>query len=255
MIKDLVSIVTPSYNSSEFIAETIESVLGQSYKKWEMIIVDDASLDNSSDIIEMYAEKDERIKSIKLTKNGGGVAARNKGIDKASGDYMVFLDHDDVWHNDFLEKSLELMVSNDYGLVFSSYEVIDKNSNKALNDFIAPDRVNYQDMLKTSSIGCLTAVYNVQKLGKIYMQDVWSADYVFWLTVLKKIDYAYSTKEPLAKYRVLTNSMSNNKFNQARHQWEVYRKIEKINLFKSVYYFVQYAYYGLKKHKLCSILL
>jgi len=246
---NLVSIITPSYNSLRFISQTIESVLSQTYKNWEMIIVDDVSPDNSNEIIEEYIKKDSRIKLIKLEKNSGPAVARNRAIEEAKGRYIAFLDADDLWHPNKLEKQIAFMNENNLSFTYSSYELIDEEGND-LGSFKTKEKITYSEMLKTSSVGCLTAIYDTEKLGKVYMPLILKRqDYGLWLKLLKDIDTTKGILEPLGTYRILKNSVSSNKINAAKYQWKIYREVEKLSLVKSTYYFIQYAYYGLKKYK------
>jgi len=246
---DLVSIITPSYKSEKFIFQTIDSVLAQTYQNWELIIVDDCSPDNSNEIIENYCKKDNRIKLIKLEKNSGPAVARNKGIDLARGKYIAFLDSDDVWLPEKLEKQIQFMKKNNVLLCYSSYLIIDENS-KEIGKFIIPKtKVSYKDLLKTCIIGNLTAIYDAEAIGKYYMKDVGHEDYTLWLKILKRVYFAYGIEEPLAKYRVMKKSVSNNKIKAAIWQWNIYREVEKLSLAKSIYYFIHYAFNGIKKYK------
>lgn len=246
--EDLVSIITPSYNAAKFIAQTVESVTNQTYENWEMIIVDDCSVDNSVEIIQNYIQKDSRIKFLKLEKNSGPAIARNKAIKAANGRYIAFLDADDIWLPHKLKTQIQFMDDNDLLFTYSSYYLIDEKG-KDLGFFNTKSKISYTDMLKTCSVGCLTAIYDVQKIGKLYMPNIFKRqDYGLWLKILKKIDYAYGVQEPLAKYRILDNSLSRNKIQAARYQWKIYRNIEKLGLIKSLYYFVQYAYHGIRKY-------
>lgn len=245
----MVSIITPSYKSVKFISQTIESVLNQTYQDWEMIIVDDVSPDNSNEIIEKYIKKDDRIKLIKLEKNGGPAVARNRAIEEASGRYIAFLDADDLWMPGKLEKQIKFMVNNNIVLSYSSYDLIDEDNND-LGTFITKPKVNYSDLLKTNSIGCLTAIYDTEKIGKVLMPDIIKRqDYGLWLNILKKTDHAKGILESLAKYRIMKNSVSSNKFVAAKYVWKIFRDVEKLNIFKSCYYFCFYVYNGLKKYK------
>ena len=248
-MNNLVSIITPSYKSEKFISETIESVLSQTYQNWEMIIVDDWSPDNSNKIIEEYCEKDDRIKLIKLEKNSGPAVARNRAIEEAKGRYIAFLDADDLWKPEKLEKQLLYMNENNLAFAYSSYDLIDENNNN-IGTFITKEIITYEDMLKTCSVGCLTAIYDTKKLGKVYMPNILKRqDYGLWLKILKKIGSTKGILEPLAIYRIRKDSVSSNKIKAAQYQWKIYREVEKLNLFQSVYYFIQYAYYGVRKYK------
>jgi glycosyltransferase involved in cell wall biosynthesis len=248
-MNNIVSIITPSYNSEKFIKDTIGSVLSQTYKNWEMIIVDDVSLDNSNEIIEEYCKKDSRIKLIKLAKNSGPAVARNRAIQEAKGRYIAFLDADDLWMSEKLEKQIKFMTDNDLAFTYSSYGLIDEYGND-LGSFRTKESITYYDMLKTCSVGCLTAIYDTNKIGKVYMPNILKRqDYGLWLKILKEIGSTKGILEPLATYRILENSVSSNKIKAASYQWKIYREVEELNIFQSIYYFIQYAYYGIRKYK------
>jgi len=249
-MKPLVSIITPSYNSSEFISQTIESVLNQTFNNWEMIIIDDYSTDNSTSIIKKYTNKDARIKLIELTKNSGPAKARNKGIVIAKGDFLTFIDADDVWFSTFLENSLE-EEKNSEGFVFSSYERKDENLKPKYANFIVPHKVSYTDVLKTNSISCLTAFINVKKLGKRYMPEVlYRQDMGLWLKYLRQINYAKGIKKPQAIYRIRKKSHSRKKLNLLHHQWNFYRNVAKLSVISSGFYLLMWSILGIKKYYL-----
>ena len=165
----LVSIITPSYKSEKFISQTIESVLGQTYQNWEIIIVDDVSPDNSNKIIEEYSKKDSRIKLIKLEKNSGAAVARNIAIEESKGRYIAFLDADDIWKPEKLEKQIEFMRKNNYAFTYTAYEKVDENG-VVFGKIGVPLKVSYNQLLRTCVIGCLTAVYDREKLAKFICQ-------------------------------------------------------------------------------------
>jgi glycosyltransferase involved in cell wall biosynthesis len=244
----LVSIIIPCYNSSKFISQTIESVLNQTHQNWEMIIVDDCSTDNSVRILTEYIKNDERIKLIKLEKNSGPAIARNRATEEAKGRYIAFLDSDDVWLPKKLEIQLKFMSKNKVSLCYSSYYLIDETGIET-GLFITKEKSNYDKLLKSNFIGNLTAIYDTEYLGKQYTNNVRRQDYALWLKILKRIDEANGILEPLAKYRIHNKSISANKIKAASWQWNIYRNVEKLNLIKSMYYFMHYAYYGLFKYK------
>ncbi|OCL99253.1 putative teichuronic acid biosynthesis glycosyltransferase TuaG [Aliarcobacter thereius] len=253
LINNLVSIITPSYNSEKFISKTIDSVISQTYENWEMIIVDDVSPDNVNEIIEEYIKKDSRIKLIKLEKNSGAAFARNRAIEEAKGRFIAFLDADDCWKKDKLEIQINFMIKNDYAFTYTAYEKIDENGN-FLGNMGVPQKVSYSNLLKTCVIGCLTSVYDVQKLGKVYMPtNTKREDFATWLSILKKIDFAYGIKENLSQYRVYENQSSGKKAKMAKENWKLYREIEKLNLLKACYYFSHYAVRGVLRTKFPKI--
>jgi glycosyltransferase involved in cell wall biosynthesis len=248
-MNNLVSIITPSYSSKRFIKETIGSVLSQTYKNWEMIIVDDLSPDNSNEIIEEFIKKDSRIKLIKLEKNSGPAVARNRAIKEAKGRYIAFLDADDLWIPEKLEKQISFMSEYDLAFTYSSYNLTDEHNND-LGSFATKEVITYNSMLKTCSVGCLTAIYDTEKLGKVFMPYILKRqDYGTWLKILRDIKSTKGMLEPLATYRILKNSVSSNKFEAAKYVWKVFREIENLNIFLSCYYFCFYAYNGIKKYK------
>lgn len=248
MKEDLVSIITPSYNASRFISQTIGSVISQTYKNWEMIIIDDCSTDNSIMLIEDYINKDDRIKLIKLKRNSGPANARNRGIKEANGKYIAFLDSDDLWMPQKLEKQIKFMQDNRLSLTYSSYETMDIN-NKNINHRTIKKTITYRDMLKSNHIGNLTGIYDCEKIGKYYMDNVGHEDYTLWLKIMKEIRETQGIIEPLAKYRILSKSISSNKLKVLSWQWKIYRDIIKLNIFSSIYYFMWYIYYSLKKRR------
>src|SRR5690554_4163648 len=245
----LVSIISPSYNSSSYITNTIDSVLSQTNNNWEMLIIDDCSTDNSVEVIQSFIDKDPRIKLIQLTENSGAAVARNKGIEAAKGRYIAFLDSDDAWSPDKLEKQLAFMQANDYPFTFAAYDKVNE-AGKVFGHVGVPDKVTYSDLLKSCSIGCLTAMYDTQFFGKVYMPLIRKRqDLGLWLKLLKKTKYAYGLNETLGFYKVRKDSISANKKIAALFTWRLYRDIEKLSLPKASYYFSHYAVRGLLRTK------
>lgn len=248
MLTPEVSIITANYNSEKYITQTINSIIKQTFTNWEMIIVDDFSTDASCEIIEKINEN--RIKLIKLDKNGGPAVSRNVGIKESQGRYIVFIDSDDLWETEFLKKSIQMIKKKNCGLIYSSYYRKNEDLTKDFGAFIVPERVKYTDILKSNSIACLTGMYDTKKLGKCYMPEIQKRqDMGLWLSILKKIDYAYGIKEPLATYRMRKLSVSSNKFVAARYNWKLYRQIEHLSFIKSLYYFSHYMIRGFLKNK------
>jgi len=247
MYEPFVSIIMPLYNCEEYIQESIESVRQQTYKNWELIIVDDASTDQSVDIVKQIMKEESRICFIGLNINRGAANARNIATEEAKGRFITFLDSDDLWLPNKLVKQIEVMEMENILFSYGSYILIDDNGNSR-GIFKAKNKVSYEDMLKTSEIGTLTMIYNADELGKHYFLEVGHEDYVMKLQVLKKVEFAKGISEPLAKYRVSSNSLSSNKFKAARWQWKIYRDIENLSFLKSIYYFTIYAYNGLKRY-------
>lgn len=248
MKNNLVSIITPMYNSERYIEYTIESVLKQTYTDWEMLIIDDCSTDKSADIAKSYAKKDSRIKYIRVKENRGVSHARNIGLKEAEGQFIAFLDSDDIWNNKKLQKQVEFMKDNNYIITFTSYELIGENNEKLDKVVRVPKEVDYNTLLKGNVLGCLTVVVDRSKLDfEIKMTGVRHEDYVLWLAILKKGYTAYGINDVLASYRKSSTSLSGNKVKSAMWTWNIYRNIEKIPLHKAVYYFVNYSINGIKK--------
>ena len=244
-----VSVITPSHNSAQFISETIRSVLNQSFSDWELIVVDDCSTDNSVEVIQSFVDQDSRIKLIQLSENSGAAVARNTAIEAAAGRFIAFLDSDDKWLPHKLETQIQFMQDNDVAFSYAAYEKINEQG-KAVGKIGVPERVTYNDLLKVCSIGCLTAVYDTQKLGKIYMPLIRKRqDLGLWLRILKQIPYAYGVQEVLGQYQLRSDSISANKRSAAQFTWKLYREVEKLNIFKASYFFAHYAVNGVLRTK------
>lgn len=245
--ENLVSIIMPSYNTGQFIKETISSVLAQDYLKWELIIVDDNSSDDSVAVIKSLLKEDARIQLIQNDTNLGAAVSRNLAIEKAQGRFIAFLDSDDLWSSNKLSKQITFMLDNNYCFTYAAYDKIDEEGNP-IGHIDVPKKSSYKSLLRTCSIGCLTAIYDTLTLGKIYLPLIRKRqDYGLWLRILKKIDFAYGYEDTLAKYRVRTNSISSNKFSAANYQWKIYREVEKLSLVSSLYHMLTYTLNGIWK--------
>ena len=248
-IDGLVSIITPAYNAAAYIAETIESVLAQTYTNWEMLIVNDCSKDNTPEIVESYAAKDKRIKLINLKQNSGAGVARNTAIQNAKGRYIAFLDSDDLWKKDKLQKQIEFMQQNDYAFTFTSYEHFKETQENIQNQVQIPKSLNYNQALKGNKIGCLTVMLDRRQIQSIHFTTQKHEDYILWLNILKQGITAYGIQESLALYRTgNSKSVSGNKLKSAMWTWKVYRESQRLSFIKSMYYFWFYVVNGLKKH-------
>ncbi|MGF1726741.1 glycosyltransferase family 2 protein [Photobacterium nomapromontoriensis] len=249
---ELISIIMPAFNAQKYISDTIESVISQTYDNWELIIVDDCSRDNTKDIIENFCSIDNRIHYYINDKNSGSAFSRNKALEKAKGRFIAFLDADDLWDNDFLKSQLSFLNKSNSPLVFSSYRRIDESGNKILKDFIVPGIVCYDDLLKTCSISCLTAVYDCDKIGKHYFDSSLGSlrdDYAMWLSILKSGIVATGNSNVLASYRVFSQSTTSKKYKMIPRQYGIYRNVEKFGLMKSLYYTFHWSVNGLIKYK------
>lgn len=244
----LVSIITPSYNSSKFIEECINSVISQTYLEWEMIIVDDCSIDNSRDLITKFAKENDRIKPIFLEENVGAAEARNIAIKKSQGKYIAFLDSDDLWKNNKLEKQLSFMNERNIAFSFTSYQSISENGMDKYSVIKVPYQIDYHSYLKNTIIGCLTVVIDRDKTGNFEMPNIRSShDMALWLLIMKRGFSAYGLNENLAYYRIVSTSNTSKKWKAAKEVWDVYRKVEQLNIVYSAICFVGYVYNAIKK--------
>lgn len=244
-MSDLISIITPTYNCGKFIEETIESVLNQTYKNWEMIIVDDCSKDDTKEVVEKYTSKDDRIKYYLLEENSGAAVTRTKAMELAKGNYIAFLDSDDLWMEDKLERQLEFMKNNNYAFTCTAYEQIDEVGN-LLNKIIKTKvKTDYNGILLSCPVGNSTVMYDVDKLGKFVVPNIRKRnDDALWLQILKKEKYIYGMPDILMKYRIRSNSISSNKVQLVKYHWKLYRDIENLSVARSVFHI---CYWGLIK--------
>ena len=230
-MEPLVSIITPSYNSANFIGATIESVLNQTYKNFEMIIVDDLSTDNTEQIVKKYLKNDKRIKFFSLPKKGGASEARNKAISEAKGKYIAFLDSDDIWKKEKLENQISFMENNNIDFSYTDYEYIDEQGKNIGKIRVCPKKISYFRMLLGDSIGCLTVVYNAEKVGKIAIPKLKKRnDYALWCKALKKVKKGYKLNEILASYRKVSSSISSgSKVGLLKFHYQMHREVNKFN--------------------------
>ena len=247
-MNSIVSIITPSYNSEKFIKTCVESVIAQTYINWEMIIVDDASQDASKEKIILLSHNEPRIKTIFLDKNIGAAQARNIAIRQAKGQYIAFLDSDDLWESQKLEKQVSFMSKHKIGFSFTTYQLISEDGLHDLNIIKAPSKVTYPSYLKNTIIGCLTVVIDREKIGDFEMPDIRSShDMALWLQIMRGGVAAYGLDENLAKYRVVSSSNTGDKIKAAKDVWKVYRELEKLSFLYSFWCFVNYVFFAIKK--------
>lgn len=242
MIEGLVSIIMPSYNAARFIGESINSVLLQTYSNWELLIVDDCSKDNSVEVVRKFANIDKRVVLFSLEKNVGAAAARNVAIEHAQGQYIAFLDSDDVWDEYKLEKQLAFMKQYSYVFTFSNYYVMEENGKKTKNIVKVPSSLSYHQYLRNTIIGCLTVIIDRQQTGDFKMPLIKSShDMALWLLIMKRGFKAYGLKDVLAGYRLVSTSNTAKKWKAAKDVWKVYREIEGLSVLYAAYCFCGYA--------------
>lgn len=242
-----VSIIVPVYNAHKFIKETIECVLDQTHSNFELILVNDCSSDNSVEIINSY--KDDRIVLLNNEKNSGAAVSRNNGIKYATGNYICFLDADDLWEKEKLEKQINFMKEKNCEFSFTGYEFANELGIPNGKKVYIPSTITYKQALKNTTIWTSTVMFDMSKLNKedIYMPDVKSEDTACWWRILKQIEKAYGLNEILSYYRRSEGTLSSNKIEALRRIWNLYRNVEKLNIFKSAYCFCGYAFNAVKR--------
>lgn len=246
---EYISIVTPCYNAKDTISQTIESVLAQSFSDWKMIIVDDCSSDGTADIIKSYITRDSRISYFKTAHPSGSPSLpRNIGLENAKGKYIAFLDSDDMWLPDKLEKQMKFIEENDYEFVYSNYEKISYSGNRTGRIVTMPKKSTFWDVLETCTIPCLTAVISSNRIGNHRFKSIPKEDFAFWLEILKEGVIAYNQGEVLALYRVQQKSRSSNKFKMIKNQWFVLRQIEGVKPLIAVFFMIPFIFNGILKY-------
>lgn len=248
-MEPLVSIITPIYNAEKYLDETILSVINQSYKNWELILIDDCSVDKSYEIIKKYLKNDKRIKYLKNNKNIGPALTRNKGINNSNGEYIAFLDSDDFWKKSKLKNQIDFMRKNKLYLCHGNYYFCNPYG-EILKEVRVSEKIDYKTLLKENQFKTMTMIVKKEILEGIRFQDIKHEDFAFFLDILKKIDYSMSDKDQIDSFcRIGKVSVSSNKLKSALWTWKIYRKYEKLNLLQSMYYFINYALRGIKKYK------
>ena len=247
----LVSVITPCYNMEHFVAETVQSVRNQTYQHWEMLIVCEASTDRTVEILQSLAEQDERIKITIKTDHSGIADARNQAIQQARGHYLAFLDADDLWHPDKLERQLRFMQDNKVGFSFSSYDLVDEAGQQLGKTIRAHHDMSYKSYLRNTIIGCSTVMVDTNIVGPVIVPRFrTSEDTATWLDILKQGHLAYVISQPLVSYRIRSKSASSNKLKASHDLWCVYRRHEKMPFFKACFYFCCYVFNAIKKRVL-----
>ncbi len=242
----------PAHNAANTLADSIRSVQAQSHRDWELLITNDGSSDKTAEILEAFAAEDERIRIFSFTEGRGAAAARNQSIANASGSFIAFLDSDDLWLPQKLEKQLAFMAEKQLVLSYTSYSKIDEKGGLASSQeryVRCPRRMTYQRLLLNNDIGCLTAMYDAERLGIRLMPEILRRqDYGLWLSILKEGHVALGLDECLALYRQTSSGLSGNKPQTALFNWKLYRDVEKLPLWRAVYCFANYMIRSAWKH-------
>lgn len=246
----IVSVIMPAYNSEKYIKEAMESVLAQSMKELELLVIDDHSTDRTFEIAQTLAERDARVHIIRNEHNLGVAQSRNKGMAAANGLYIALLDSDDIWYDTKLEKQMALIKESNADIVYTSYRMRSDVAAVTYGDFIVPQKINYEELLIRNVFGCSTVLF-AGKIAETYRFDesFYHEDYVLWLQLLRDGYRAAGVTEPLAEYRVVENSRSADKKNSAMKRWKIYRRYLHLPLCKSIGCFVRYGIAGIKKYK------
>lgn len=235
-IDNLVSIITPTYNAEKYISATIQTVQNQTHKNWELLIIDDCSTDNTVGMINNLIKLDNRIQLHVLPSNQGVGASRNIGVAQSKGSYISFLDSDDLWKSNKLERQLDFMKENNLAFTFSFYECIDESGNNLNIRKEAPNFTTYKKLFFCNYIGNSTAIYNAEILGKIAINKIRKRqDWMLWLTIVKKLKAAQPIPEALSYYRIRKNSISSSKMELLKYNFKVYHKFHKLNFLVSAF--------------------
>lgn len=245
----LVSVIMPAYNAERYIGEAISSVLSQTYKNWELLILDDCSSDRTAEIAEEFEKADPRIRLLRNPQNLGTARTRNRGFDLADGEWIALLDCDDVWHEKKLEKQLAVAGHSGADIIYCSYALMNENGTH-LSVFLVPEATDYEAMLRESVLSCSTVLLSRPLLAEHrFSEAYYHEDYVLWLELLKAGYKAAASKEVLAKYRIVKGSRSNDKLKSAKNRWLIYRKTEMLPLPKAIHVFTAYVFHGVVKHR------
>ncbi len=241
MTSPMVSVITPAYNSAGLIGQTIRSVRDQTYDRWEMIVVDDASTDHTAEVVARHAAEDPRIILITQTRNAGPPAARNRGLAEARSRYVAFLDHDDLWLPDKLRRQLEFMQRTGAALSYTGYGRMSEDGARCGGQIKVPPRLGYRQYLRNTAIAMLTTMVDRERTGEVRFRDVPYDDFVMWLSLLKRGHIARGLQEDLARFRVVRGSLSSDKRRAAAWVWRTYRDIEGLSLLDSAWCLAGYA--------------
>lgn len=244
-MNELISIIVPVYNAENFILETMDCVLAQTYPEWELLMVEDCGSDRSAEVIAQYAEEkqESRIRLIRQPSNQGAARARNRGLKEAKGKYIAYLDADDLWMPEKLERELAFLKDKDAAFVFTGYEFADENGRGMGKVVHVPKTLSYRQALSNTTIFTTTVMFDTEKIPKeqLKMPEIKSEDTALWWKVLRSGHTAYGLDENLALYRRPGRSLSSNKLEALRRIWNLYRKAEGMSVASSAWHFCFWA--------------
>jgi teichuronic acid biosynthesis glycosyltransferase TuaG len=249
MKQDLVSIITPAYKAAAHVGQTIESVLAQTCGQWEMLIADDCSPDDTRTVVAAWAARDARVRLIPMPKNGGPAAARNGALAQAQGRWIAFLDSDDLWLPQKLERSIAHAQANGAALVFTGFRRISFDGARTGDYIGVPRTLTYRQLLGNTAIATSTVLLDRAQCGDVRMKPVFYDDFACWLEILKRGFVAHGLDEDLMRYRVMPASVSRNKKRSAQEVWKAYRRVEHLGPLASAWHFTSYALHALRKYR------
>lgn len=247
MNKPLVSIVTPVYNAENYILKTIDSIEKQTYDNWELILCENGSTDNTKEVLKSL--NNPKIKVVTEDDNLGAARSRNKGVDLSNGEYICYIDADDLWRPDKLKNQVEFMQDKDIAFCFTGYEFGDEEAIPQGKVVRVPDTLSYEQALRNTTIFTSTVMFDMKKLTKeqIHMPVVKSEDTALWWRLLREGYTAYGLDENLVIYRRPAKSLSSNKLEAVRRIWNLYRNVEHLNIFKSAFCFLGWGFRAVKR--------
>lgn len=237
----LVSVITAAFNAENYIAETIASVQQQTLEDWEILVADDGSWDNTASIVRQLAKADPRVKLVSLAENGGVARARNAALAQAQGRFVAFLDSDDLWLPEKLERQTSFMTQRDCAVSYTAFRRIDENGKQLGRLISVPPSLTYTQLLKNTAIATLTGMVDTEKAGPVHMTEARRDDFILWLSILKRGFVARGLQEDLARYRVVRNSLSSKPKRSAAWTWSVYREVEKLGLLQASWCMAHYG--------------
>lgn len=248
--ENLVSIIMPTYNCGHYIQKTIESVLQQTYKEWELLIIDDCSTDNTKEIVEKYVIDYEQIHYVCQDSNKGVAIARNKGMELAKGTYIAFLDSDDVWLPEKLEIQVDFMRKKKCSFSFMTYELIDEEGRLLHKIIRAPEKINYDTALYNTPIFTSSVMFMKENFKDYKFSYTGNGeDFTLWLKLLKQTDYAYGIDACLVNYRIRSGSLSRGLFVKLRRRWDILKNEENIRGTNLVFVYMRYLVCTLRKRR------
>ena len=245
----LVTVIMPAYNAASYIEAAIRSVMAQTHTAWELLVIDDGSSDDTCAIVERLAAEDARVRLLRNPQNCGVATTRNRGLELCTGAYAAFLDSDDVWHPEKLERQVQMAQEQQADLVYTSYAIVDGEGHPCKRPYLVPAQVDFTALLKENVIGCSTVLLSAAVAQRYrFLSDFYHEDYCLWLDILRDGYTAVGCTDVLTDWRLILTSRSFNKKNGARNRWRIYRRHLGFSVCKSARYFAVYAWRGLKKY-------